>query len=76
MLALTRKKGESIIIGDNIEIVVISAQGEQVKLGIMAPKEISVYRKEIYKAILDENKKAARPNAAALAELKDFTPRG
>lgn len=62
------------MIGDNIEVVVISVQGEQVKLGIMAPKEISVYRKEIYNQIRDENKKAARPNAKALAELKEFPP--
>ncbi len=59
MLALTRKKGESIIIGDNVEVVVISIQGEQVKLGIVAPKEITVHRKEIYEQIQSENRQAA-----------------
>ncbi len=59
MLALTRKKGESIVIGDNVEIVIISIQGEQVKLGIVAPKEISVHRKEIYEQIQAENRQAA-----------------
>ncbi len=59
MLALTRKKGESIIIGDNVEVVVISIQGEQVKLGIVAPKEITVHRKEIYEQIQAENRQAA-----------------
>jgi len=58
MLALTRKKGESIIIGDNIEIVVIGVAGDSVKLGIQAPKNITVNRKEIYEQIQAENKKA------------------
>jgi len=58
MLALTRKKGDSIIIGDNIEIVVLGIQGEQVKLGILAPREVSVHRKEIYEQIQTENKEA------------------
>ena len=59
MLALTRKKGESIIIGDNIEVVVIGVQGEQVKLGINAPRDISVNRKEIYDQIVEANKESA-----------------
>lgn len=58
MLALTRKKGESIIINDNIEVVVLSVSGEQVKLGIVAPKEIPVHRKEIYDLIQKENEQA------------------
>lgn len=59
MLALTRKKGESIVIGDEIEVVVIGISGEQVKLGIVAPKRISVHRKEIYEQIQKENIEAA-----------------
>lgn len=59
MLALTRKKNESIIIGDNIEVIVLSVHGEQVKLGIVAPREISVHRKEIYEQIRQENITAA-----------------
>lgn len=58
MLALTRKKGESIIINDDIEVVVLSVSGEQVKLGIVAPKEIPVHRKEIYDLIQKENEQA------------------
>jgi carbon storage regulator len=58
MLALTRKKGDSIVINDNIEIVVLSIHGEQVKLGIQAPKNVAVYRKEVYDQILLENKEA------------------
>ncbi len=58
MLALTRKKGESIVIGDNVEIVILGVSKDQVKLGIVAPKEISVHRKEIYDLIQTENEAA------------------
>lgn len=58
MLALTRKKGDSIIIGDDIEVVVLGIQGEQVKLGIKAPRNVSVHRKEVYEQILEENRAA------------------
>lgn len=58
MLILTRKIGESLLIGDGVEITVLSIRGSQVKLGVKAPKEISVHREEIYqriKALADEN---------------------
>ncbi|NPA14926.1 MAG: carbon storage regulator CsrA [Deferribacteres bacterium] len=55
MLVLTRKIDESIIIGEDIEIKVLAITGKSVKLGIIAPKELSVYRKEIYEAIKREN---------------------
>ncbi|RLQ91020.1 carbon storage regulator CsrA [Planomicrobium sp. Y74] len=58
MLVLGRKKGESIIIDDQIEIIVTSVEGETVKLGIEAPKHITIHRKEVYLEIQDENKKA------------------
>ncbi|WGE89957.1 carbon storage regulator CsrA [Actinobacillus arthritidis] len=51
MLILTRKIGESLLIGDNVEITVLSVRGNQVKLGVKAPKEISVHREEIYQRI-------------------------
>ena len=60
MLALTRKKSESIIISDNIEVIVLGIQGEQVKLGIVAPKYIPVHRKEIYEQIQSENLEATQ----------------
>lgn len=59
MLALTRRKGESIIISENIEVVVIGIVGEQVKLGVIAPKNIAVHRKEIFEQIQKENKLAS-----------------
>jgi carbon storage regulator (csrA) len=59
MLVLTRKKNESIIIGDNIEICVIDVSGDQVKMGIRAPKTVSIHRKEVFEEIQEENKKAA-----------------
>lgn len=51
MLILTRKIGESLLIGDDVEITVLSVRGSQVKLGVKAPKEISVHREEIYHRI-------------------------
>ncbi|PKH10355.1 carbon storage regulator CsrA [Planomicrobium sp. MB-3u-38] len=58
MLVLGRKKGESIIIDDQIEVIVTSVEGETVKLGIEAPKHITIHRKEVYLEIQEENKKA------------------
>ena len=58
MLALSRKQGESIVIGNNIEITVLEAKGDQVKIGISAPKSVPVYRKEIYAQIQEENLEA------------------
>ena len=60
MLVLNRKKGETLIIADNIEITIIEVQGEQVKVGIQAPREISIYRKEIYQEVIDANRIAAQ----------------
>jgi len=59
MLVLTRKIHQSIIIGDAVEVVVLEVRGEQVRLGIRAPKDVSVHRKEIYEQILDENRGAS-----------------
>jgi carbon storage regulator len=59
MLVLSRKKGESIIIDDQIEITIVSIEGESIKLGIKAPKSISVHRQEVYLAIQEENKLAS-----------------
>ena len=60
MLVLTRKKDQTLVIGDHIEITVLDIQGDQIRLGIDAPKSIKVFRKEIYLEIQEENKQAAR----------------
>lgn len=68
MLVLSRKKNESIIINDTISIVVVEIRGDKVRLGIEAPKEVSVHRQEIYEAIRAEAKqKAAFSREAAYA---------
>ncbi|KMY43054.1 hypothetical protein AC622_01270 [Bacillus sp. FJAT-27916] len=59
MLILSRKKDESILIGSDIEVTVIAVQGDQVKLGIKAPKKVDVYRKELFEEIQNENVEAA-----------------
>ncbi|NLW27383.1 carbon storage regulator CsrA [Acetivibrio saccincola] len=69
MLVLTRKKNESIVIGDNIEITVVDIQGDQVRIGINAPKSVSIHRKEIYLEIQAENKKAADVKKVNLKDL-------
>lgn len=62
MLVLTRKKDQSIIINDNIEITILEVQGDQVRIGINAPRDISIHRKEVFLQIADENKKASDIN--------------
>ncbi len=59
MLILTRKKDESIMVGSDIEITVIEVQGENVKLGISAPKKVPIHRKEVFTEIKEENMKAS-----------------
>ena len=58
MLVLSRKKGESVIIQDNIVVTVLSVEGDIVKIGISAPKEVDIYRKELYDAIQLNNQNA------------------
>lgn len=65
MLVLTRKLGESIAIDDHIKIVVVQIKGKQVRLGIQAPKETKIHREEVYAAIQNQNKEAAKPVALA-----------
>ena len=59
MLVLTRKVNQSIVIGEGIEVVVLEVRGEQVRLGIKAPDDVMVYRKEIFDLIQSENQAAA-----------------
>ena len=58
MLALTRKKGEALVINNKIEVTVLEIRGDQIKIGISAPKDVPVYRKEVYLQIQKENEAA------------------
>lgn len=70
MLVLSRKKGESIMIGDQIEVKILSTEGDQVKLGIVAPKSVKVHRSEVFEAIREQNKQALNVNVDVLKQLK------
>ena len=70
MLVLTRKKGQSIIVGDGIEISVVDVNGDSVRIGVRAPREVSIYRREIYEAIREENISAARTASEMAAQFK------
>ncbi|MBO4910706.1 MAG: carbon storage regulator CsrA [Lachnospiraceae bacterium] len=70
MLALSRKKGEALVIANNIEVTILEIKGDQVKVGITAPREVPVYRKEIYLQIQDSNKAAT--DVSGMQALKDL----
>lgn len=59
MLVLSRKKGQSIMVGSDIEISIVDIQGDQIRLGIDAPKSVAIHRKEVFEEIIKENKQAA-----------------
>ena len=69
MLALTRRKGETIVIGDDIIITVLSVAGDTVKIGIDAPRHIPVNRQEVYELIQEQNKKAAETAVTDVSAL-------
>lgn len=70
MLALARKVNESIIINDNVEVAILEIKGDQVKIGISAPKSVPIYRKELYVQIQEANKEAV--NMASPENLSDL----
>ena len=74
MLVLSRQRDETIMIGDDIELTVVDIRGDKVRLGITAPPQIPVHRKEIYEAIKRENEQAARFGAADLGSLRPRIP--
>ena len=71
MLVLTRRLGETIVIGDDITIKIVDIHGKQIRIGIEAPTEVSVYRGEIYERIMQENKAAAEAANAPDETVKD-----
>lgn len=68
MLVLTRKVNQSIIIGDGVEVVVLEVRGEQVRLGIRAPRDVAVHRKEIFDQIQAENESATGTDPSDVPE--------
>ncbi|MBI6865212.1 MULTISPECIES: carbon storage regulator CsrA [Lysinibacillus] len=70
MLVLSRKKDESIMIGDQIEIKILAVEGEQIKIGIVAPKTVKVHRSEVFEAIQAQNKEALSASSSFLEQLK------
>ena len=69
MLALSRKKNEALVVNNNVEITVLEIKGDQVKIGISAPKEVPIYRKEVYNQIHDANKEAMETAAELIKGL-------
>jgi carbon storage regulator len=74
MLVLSRQRDETIMIGDDIEVTVVDIRGDKVRLGINAPKEISVHRKEVYDAIRRENRAAAQVKPEDISGLRNLGP--
>ncbi len=72
MLVLTRKLGESIVIGNNVRVTILEMQGKQIRLGIDAPTEVPVHRGEVYERIEAENKAAAETSNTDLQGLKQM----
>ena len=70
MLVLTRKLGESIVIGNNVRVTILEMQGKQIRLGIEAPPEVSVHRGEVYERIEAENRLAAETASNILNDLR------
>ncbi len=70
MLALSRKKNEAIVINNNVEVTILEVKGDQVKVGITAPREVPIYRKEVYVQIQEANREAV--NAEGMAALQQL----
>ena len=70
MLALSRKKNEALVVNNNVESTVLEIKGEQVKLGSTAPREVPIYRKEVYEQIQDSNQESV--NMDGMKALKDL----
>lgn len=70
MLVLSRKKDESIMINDNIEVKILAIDGDQIKLGIVAPKSVKIHRQEVYEQIQQQNEEALNVNINLLKNFK------
>ncbi|MEK6795509.1 MAG: carbon storage regulator CsrA [Spirochaetota bacterium] len=76
MLVLSRKLNQSIVIGDSIEVMVVDIKGDQIKVGILAPKSVKVFRKEVYDDIVRANRDAAVKNIGDISALNTLLKTG
>ncbi|MBC7105381.1 MAG: carbon storage regulator CsrA [Firmicutes bacterium] len=76
MLVLTRRKNESILVGDNIRITVLDVRDDAVRIGIEAPREVTILRAELYQAVREENVAASRPDRDTLRQLEGLLEGG
>jgi carbon storage regulator len=74
VLVLTRRANQSIVIGRDVTVTVLEIRGDQVRLGITAPRSVSVHREEVWLELEKANREAASPTPAALEALKDLRP--
>ena len=72
MLVLSRERDETIIIGDNIQVTIVDIRGDKVRIGISAPPDIPVHRKEVYESIQRENQAAAREKGTDVANVESL----
>ena len=72
MLVLTRRAGESVMIGDDIVITVLEARGDVIRIGIQAPRDVQVHREEVYRELQDVNREAASPDEEAVRALTEM----
>lgn len=74
MLVLTRQPNQSIVIGDDIVVTVLEVRGDQVRIGVRAPRSVSVHREEVYAAVVRANQASASPERASLDALGALRP--
>lgn len=72
LLVLTRKRNQSIIIADEIEVTILEIRGDQVRLGVSAPKRVTVHRREVYEEIREANREATASSSSVLEVLKSI----
>jgi carbon storage regulator len=72
MLVLTRRAGESVMIGDDVVITVLESRGDVIRIGIQAPRDVQVHREEVYKELRDVNREAASPGEDAVRALTEM----